>query len=105
MRGPFGINEPDPDQWPEVSVETVDLALVPGLAFDPCGNRLGRGKGYYDRLLGRSGFRALKIGIVPDRLVLPGIPTEEHDIRMDLVMTDSALHIPSDLRGAGWTSV
>ena len=89
--GPFGILEPDPEQWPVVSHETIDLALIPALAFDRNGNRLGRGKGFYDRLLASSGFRALKIGIVTERFLLPEIPTETHDISMDLVVTESRI--------------
>lgn len=93
LTGPYGIREPDPEKWPTVGVETIDLSLIPALAFDRFGNRLGRGKGYYDRLLARSGFRALKIGIVTERFLLPGIPSEPHDIAMDLVVTESAVHI------------
>jgi 5-formyltetrahydrofolate cyclo-ligase len=93
LTGPFGIREPDPETWPVVGFEKVDLALIPALAFDREGNRLGRGKGYYDRLMGRPGFWALRIGIVTERFLMPGIPTEPHDIGMDLVVTESALHI------------
>ena len=92
LTGPFGIREPDPDGWPAVGVDTIDLALIPALAFDRAGNRLGRGKGYYDRFLGVAGFRALRIGIVTERFLLGGIPTEPHDIGMDLVVTESAVH-------------
>ena len=91
--GPFGIREPDPNHWPEVRHEAVDLALIPGLAFDRNGNRLGRGKGFYDRLMGTGEFRALKIGIVTERFLLPEIPTESHDIGMDLVVTESGVHL------------
>lgn len=96
--GPFGIREPDPEHWPTVGHESIDLALIPGLAFDRNGNRLGRGKGFYDRLLGSRGFRAIKIGVVTERFLLPEIPTESHDIGMDLVVTESALHLPEASR-------
>ncbi len=93
-KGAFDIREPDPEHWAEVGIETIDLALIPGLAFDRNGCRLGRGKGFYDRLLASEGFRALKIGIVTEQCLLPIIPTEPHDIGMDLVVTESAIHIP-----------
>jgi 5-formyltetrahydrofolate cyclo-ligase len=93
--GPFGILEPDPKEWPTASLEAIDLALIPALAFDRRGNRLGRGKGFYDRLLANSGFRALKIGIATERFLLPEIPTEPHDIIMDLVITESGIYFPS----------
>jgi 5-formyltetrahydrofolate cyclo-ligase len=94
-RGHFEILEPDPEQWPTVSLEALDLALIPALAFDKTGNRLGRGKGFYDRLLASSAFRALKIGIATERFLLPEIPTEPHDITMDLVITESGIYFPS----------
>jgi 5-formyltetrahydrofolate cyclo-ligase len=94
--GPFGILEPDPEEWPKVAHETIDLALIPALAFDRNGNRLGRGRGFYDRLLVSSGFRALKVGIVSERFLLPEIPTEIHDISMDLVVTESGIYFHED---------
>ncbi|NBZ95514.1 MAG: 5-formyltetrahydrofolate cyclo-ligase [Proteobacteria bacterium] len=93
LKGAFDIREPDPKHWEEVDIETIDLALIPGLAFDRNGGRLGRGKGFYDRLLASEGFRALKIGIVTERFLLAGIPRESHDIGMDLVVTESAVHV------------
>lgn len=93
LKGAFDIREPDPQHWEEVDIETIDLALIPGLAFDRNGGRLGRGKGFYDRLLASEGFRALKIGIVTERFLLAGIPTESNDIGMDLVVTESAVHV------------
>ena len=93
LKGAFDIREPDPEHWAEVGIETIDLALIPGLAFDRTGSRLGRGKGFYDRLLASEGFRALKIGIVTERFLLAEIPREPHDIGMDLVVTESALHV------------
>lgn len=98
LTGPFGIREPDPEDWPAADIKTVDLALIPALAFDRAGNRLGRGKGYYDRLLSCPGFRALKIGIVTERFLLPGIPTEPHDVGMDLVVTEAAVYFPEGSR-------
>jgi 5-formyltetrahydrofolate cyclo-ligase len=93
--GPFGILEPDPEQWPNVGHETIDLALIPALAFDRNGNRLGRGKGFYDRLLASEEFRALKIGIVTELFLLPEIPTEAHDVPMDLVVTELGIYLPT----------
>ena len=65
-------------QW-----EKIDLILVPGMAFDAMGNRLGRGKGYYDKVLRHT--PAYKIGVCFDFQFLKAVPTEAHDVRMDNV--------------------
>ena len=66
------------------SYNDIDLILVPGMAFDKEGNRLGRGKGYYDKILKQTS--SLKIGICFDFQFLDHIPTEKHDVRMDKVL-------------------
>ncbi len=65
----------------------IDVAVIPGMAFDKKGNRLGRGKGYYDRFL--SNFDGIKIGIGYDFQLLDSIPAEQHDKKMDWVVTPS----------------
>jgi 5-formyltetrahydrofolate cyclo-ligase len=88
---PLGFLEPDPDNWEKASPSSVDLAIVPGLAFDSAGGRLGRGKGYYDRLLARPSFRGVKIGICWPYQLLDSLPLEVHDIRMDSVLAGCSL--------------
>lgn len=82
--GAFQIEEPDGDDTH--SVTEMDLIVVPGVGYDPKGNRVGRGKGYYDRLLKES--RATKIGVAYDFQVVDEIESEEHDVRVDIVITD-----------------
>ncbi len=62
----------------------IDLILVPGVAFDSSGNRLGRGKGYYDKILKQT--KAYKVGVCFDFQLLDKVPTEEHDVKMDRVI-------------------
>jgi 5-formyltetrahydrofolate cyclo-ligase len=82
--GPHGVWEP-PDTL-EVCHIAPDVVLVPGVAFDRFGNRLGRGGGYYDRLL--SGTACLKIGVAFDEQISRDVlPVEAHDIRMDALVT------------------
>ncbi len=76
----FGIKEP----IAEVYSGTIDLVIVPGLAFDKKNNRLGRGKGYYDRFLINT--KAYKIGICFDFQFFDAIPAYNDDIRMDEVV-------------------
>jgi 5-formyltetrahydrofolate cyclo-ligase len=92
VTGLFGIAEPDPATWEPFGTADLDLALVPGLAFDRDGGRLGRGKGFYDRLLGNSDFRGIKAGIAWDWQLVDRVPRESHDILMDLIVTEGKLH-------------
>lgn len=85
--GAFNIEEPDGADT--IPVDDIELIVVPAVAFDRRGNRIGRGKGYYDRLLASS--RALKIGVGYDfQLRDDGeIEPDPHDIPLDIVITDS----------------
>ena len=85
--GSFGILEPSPDS--PVVESKADLILVPGLAFDRSGTRLGRGGGYYDRLL--SEFEGLRVGVCFEELVFEQIPAESHDARMDFLIMPSGI--------------
>jgi 5-formyltetrahydrofolate cyclo-ligase len=87
--GPFGIREPVFDQARVIPPDTFDLVLVPGAAFTANGDRLGRGGGFYDRLLSTPGFRAFKIGVCFDRQILKEVPTEPHDQRVHRVVTEN----------------
>jgi 5-formyltetrahydrofolate cyclo-ligase len=80
--GHFGIREP---RNPGSPVLQFDLILVPGLAFDLHGHRLGRGKGYYDQLL--SGLQGPTCGVAFDEQVLPDVPAEPHDARLNYLLT------------------
>ncbi len=97
ISGRFGVREPDPGSWEPALAGEVDLALVPGLAFDASGRRLGRGKGFYDRLLGDSGFSATKAGVCWESRLLPTIPKESHDVAMDLILTEQRVIRPSSM--------
>lgn len=81
--GSFQIEEPTGDDLTDPA--EIELIIVPAVAFDRNGNRLGRGKGFYDRLLQTT--RATKIGVGYDFQLLEEIPAEPHDIPMDMVIT------------------
>lgn len=85
--GRFGILEP-PAEAPETGSK-FDLILVPGLAFDHRGGRLGRGKGYYDRFL--SSVRGLRAGVCFEDQIVESVPVEPHDLRMDYLVTPSSI--------------
>lgn len=81
----FGIGEPTGPEYKEL--EKVELIIVPGVAFDRRNNRMGRGRGFYDRLL-KSTPNAKKIGVAYDFQMLDEIPVEEHDVKMDEVLSE-----------------
>lgn len=85
--GPFGILEPQCSVFTDY--DAIDLAVVPGRAFTLDGARLGRGRGYYDRLLPH--LSCPKVGLCFPWQIVPAIPMDAHDIPMDVVL---APHLP-----------
>jgi 5-formyltetrahydrofolate cyclo-ligase len=84
-----GLLEPP---GPAVDPRDVEALVVPGLAFDPHGARLGRGGGHYDRLLAAVGEDALAVGVAFSCQVVPAIPRGPHDLPVDVVVTDRSVH-------------
>lgn len=82
--GSFKIKEPQGSNI--IDLNLIDLIIVPAIAYDPKGNRTGRGKGYYDRLLQNT--KAIKVGIIYDFQLLPDLPTDKHDISADIIITE-----------------
>ena len=82
----FGIGEPTGPEFTEL--EKVDLIIVPGVAFDRNGNRMGRGRGFYDRLL-KSTPNAFKVGVGFDFQLVDEVPVEPFDVAMDKVIIES----------------
>jgi 5-formyltetrahydrofolate cyclo-ligase len=85
--GAFQIEEPQGDEVSDIS--DIELIVVPGIAYDRRGNRVGRGKGYYDRLL--TSTRATKIGVGYDFQLVDEIDAEPHDVLMDVIVTEHEL--------------
>ncbi|OFX88260.1 MAG: 5-formyltetrahydrofolate cyclo-ligase [Bacteroidetes bacterium GWF2_33_16] len=80
----FGISEPN--EIFNDTIDIIDFIVVPGVAFDKNNNRLGRGKAYYDKLLKNT--KAFKAGVCLDFQIVESVPTNEFDIKMDIVITD-----------------
>jgi 5-formyltetrahydrofolate cyclo-ligase len=104
IQHPYGIKEPDPIQCPQITpaeIETIKgfvICLVPGLAFDTQGNRLGRGAGYYDRWISSvrqnmldNKRRILFLGFCFDEQIIESVPTDSWDQPMDGLLTTSKL--------------
>lgn len=83
--GPYGVLEPPPSS-PWLDFERLDLVLVPGLAFDRRGRRLGRGRGHFDRLLARASS-ACRWGVAFDVQIVAEVPAEPHDINVHVLVT------------------
>jgi 5-formyltetrahydrofolate cyclo-ligase len=85
-RGSFGTREPVLDE--EVSIARADVILTPGVAFDRGGARLGRGGGFYDRLLGRPEVKARRIAVCFGCQLVERVPVEPHDVEVDAIVTE-----------------
>lgn len=87
-QGSFGILEPCPTGV-DHHADEPDLIVVPGVAFDLSGHRIGYGKGFYDRFLRHPGRTAHLVGLCHDFQIVEGaIPAEGHDIRMEIIVSD-----------------
>jgi 5-formyltetrahydrofolate cyclo-ligase len=88
--GRFGIREPDPARRRAARADRVDVVIVPGVAFDPVGRRIGYGGGFYDRLIAglRPGTPAIAVAFTCQ--VLPEVPATTHDRTVDAIVTEGA---------------
>ncbi|HEX8672622.1 MAG TPA: 5-formyltetrahydrofolate cyclo-ligase [Longimicrobium sp.] len=89
--GAYGIREPDPERCARVFVEAVDAVLVPGLAWDRRGARLGRGAGYYDRLFALPEWRGFRCGVFYGAQEFPALPTDPWDVPLQAVVTEGGV--------------
>lgn len=91
-RNAYGIEEPALTGAKEVAASGLTGLVIPALAFDRRGGRLGRGKGYYDRYL--KGFQGRRVGVIPEQMLVDELPCEAHDQRIDVIVTEKQiLHI------------
>ena len=95
--GAFGVREPEEGDLNFVSPDQIDLVVVPGLAFDRRGGRIGYGKGYYDGLLTRMGLQVPRIALAFEFQVLDTVPQDENDIQVDAIITEKNTMSCSDI--------
>jgi 5-formyltetrahydrofolate cyclo-ligase len=86
--GKWGIQEPNAPRWG--AAHKLDLVVIPGVAFDRKGRRLGHGKGYFDRLLAEC--RGFKVGLALERQLVKRAPVEAHDVILDAVVTETKIY-------------
>jgi 5-formyltetrahydrofolate cyclo-ligase len=88
--GPWGVMQPDIEKSKKIEISEIDIVIVPGLAFDYQKNRLGRGKGFYDRFLKRIQPPTKKVGVAFDFQVLESLPIHPPlDEKVDLIVSEN----------------
>jgi 5-formyltetrahydrofolate cyclo-ligase len=83
-----GNPSPDPDRCKRVPIDRIDIALIPGVAFDEKGGRIGMGDGFYDRLIPKLPATTRKVALAFEDQVLPQVPAETHDRPVDIIITE-----------------
>ena len=89
--GPKGIPEPRPEVFRPVETGMMDLFVVPAIAFDERGNRLGQGAGYYDRLLAGISGRIPIVGLAFELQIVKEIPVGDHDVKVTWIVTEKQI--------------
>jgi 5-formyltetrahydrofolate cyclo-ligase len=89
--GPRNILEPDPNQCNIVPIECIDIAIIPGIAFDEKGGRIGSGDGYYDRLIPKLPITTRKVALTFEDQIIPQIQMEAHDRHVDIIITEKRI--------------
>jgi 5-formyltetrahydrofolate cyclo-ligase len=89
--GPRNVAEPDAARCKAVPMERIDIAIIPGLAFDEKGGRIGTGRGYYDRLIPKLAITTRKVALTFEEQIVTQIPMESHDKHVDIIITDKRI--------------
>ena len=89
--GAMGLREPA--EGTPFALDQIDLVIVPGLGFDLEGNRIGRGRGFYDQFLAHEGWRGTSCGLAFEEQVVEHVPMGEHDVSVDMLVTDAAVRV------------
>ena len=89
--GPRGVPEPDEGLCKIVPIDRIDIAVIPGVAFDEKGGRIGSGKGYYDRLIPKLAITTRKVALTLEEQIIPQVPMESHDKHVDIIITDERI--------------
>ena len=89
--GAHGKLEPNPDKCRKVPIDCIDIAIIPGVAFDEKGGRVGPGDGFYDRLIPHLPITTRKVALALDNQVLLQVPSESHDKQVDIIITEKRI--------------
>jgi 5-formyltetrahydrofolate cyclo-ligase len=89
--GPRGILEPDTTRCKAVPIDRIDIAILPGVALDEKGGRIGSGEGYYDRFVPRLPITTRKVALAYECQIVQQVPMESHDKFMDIIITEERI--------------
>jgi 5-formyltetrahydrofolate cyclo-ligase len=87
--GPRDILQPDESRCKIVPIDKIDIAIIPAVALDEKGGRIGSGKGYYDRLIPRLAITTRKVALAFEEQIVPQVPIESHDKHVDIIITEN----------------
>lgn len=90
-RGPRGVPEPITAKSKKVPIDSIDIAIVPGIAFDEKGARIGTGMGFYDRLIPNLPITTRKVALSFEDQLIQQVPMEHHDKHVDIIITDKRI--------------
>jgi 5-formyltetrahydrofolate cyclo-ligase len=86
--GARGVLEPNPERCKPIPIQKIDIAIIPGHAFDEKGGRIGSGRGYYDRFIPELPATTRKVALALEEQIFPLVPAESHDRHVDIIITD-----------------
>ena len=89
-KGAFKIKEPVKKIKPKTP-KCIEMVVVPGIAFDPRGNRVGFGKGFFDRFLKKLGPSSIKVALAFEKQIVKAVPSQPHDVRMNYIITEDRI--------------
>jgi 5-formyltetrahydrofolate cyclo-ligase len=87
--GPRDILQPDESRCKDVPIDKIDIAIIPAVALDEKGGRIGSGNGYYDRLIPRLAITTRKVALAFEAQIVPQVPIESHDRHVDIIITEN----------------
>jgi len=91
VTGARGVLEPNPERCKPIPIESIDIAIIPGIAFDEKGGRIGTGRGYYDKLIPRLSITTRKVALALECQIVAQIPMESHDRHVDIIITEDRI--------------
>jgi 5-formyltetrahydrofolate cyclo-ligase len=91
IEGPLGNREPDSERCKVVPIDSIEIAIIPGLAFDEKGGRIGTGRGFFDQFIPKLPITARKVTLAFEDQLIQQVPMESHDKYVDIIITEQRI--------------